>query len=417
MKKVVIIGGGPAGMMAAYGVAQASIEHEVVIIEQNEKLGKKLYITGKGRCNVTNASDLETVFDHIITNPKFLYSALYTFDNQRVMDFFEENGCKLKVERGNRVFPVSDHSSDIIKTFQNVLKQLGVKVQYNSCVKKLLTKKNQVIGVVVEQNHKLVELMADQVIVATGGISYPVTGSTGDGFKWAKEVGHTVTELKPSLVPFHVKEEWCKELQGLSLKNVTTQLFVNGKRVYEEMGEMLFTHFGVSGPLVISASSYYGKQKKVDEAKLLIDLKPALSKEQLDKRILREFESNQNKQFKNAIGSLYPSKMTPVMIQLSEIDPNKKVHEITREERMNLVELTKGLCLHITGTRGYSEAIITKGGIATKEINPSTMESKLIEGLYFAGEILDSDALTGGYNLQIAWSTGYLAGNSIIEQN
>ncbi len=417
MKKVVIIGGGPAGMMAAYGVAQASIEHEVVIIEQNEKLGKKLYITGKGRCNVTNASDLETVFDHIITNPKFLYSALYTFDNQRVMDFFEENGCKLKVERGNRVFPVSDHSSDIIKTFQNVLKQLGVKVQYNSCVKKLLTKKNQVIGVVVEQNHKLVELMADQVIVATGGISYPVTGSTGDGFKWAKEVGHTVTELKPSLVPFHVKEEWCKELQGLSLKNVTTQLFVNGKRVYEEMGEMLFTHFGVSGPLVISASSYYGKQKKVDEAKLLIDLKPALSKEQLDKRILREFESSQNKQFKNAIGSLYPSKMTPIMIQLSEINPNKKVHEITREERMNLVELTKGLCLHITGTRGYSEAIITKGGIATKEINPSTMESKLIEGLYFAGEILDSDALTGGYNLQIAWSTGYLAGNSIIEQN
>ncbi len=417
MSKVVIIGGGPAGMMAAYGIAQASTEHEVIILEQNEKLGKKLYITGKGRCNVTNASDLEEVFAHIITNPKFLYSALYTFDNQRVMDFFEENGCRLKVERGNRVFPVSDHSSDIIKTFQNVLKQLGVKVQYNSCVKKLLTKENQVTGVVVEQNHKSVEIMADQVIVATGGISYPVTGSTGDGFKWAKEVGHTVTELKPSLVPFHVKEEWCKELQGLSLKNVTAQLFVNGKRVYEEMGEMLFTHFGVSGPLVISGSSYYGMQKKVDEAKMLIDLKPALSKEQLDKRILREFEGSQNKQFKNAIGSLYPSKMTPIMIQLSGIDPNKKVNEITREERMNLVELTKGLCLNITGTRGYSEAIITKGGIATKEVNPSTMESKLIKGLYFAGEILDSDALTGGYNLQIAWSTGYLAGSSIIEQN
>ncbi len=417
MSKVVIIGGGPAGMMAAYGIAQASTEHEVIILEQNEKLGKKLYITGKGRCNVTNASDLEEVFAHIITNPKFLYSALYTFDNQRVMDFFEENGCRLKVERGNRVFPVSDHSSDIIKTFQNVLKQLGVKVQYNSCVKNLLTKENQVTGVVVEQNHKSVEIMADQVIVATGGISYPVTGSTGDGFKWAKEVGHTVTELKPSLVPFHVKEEWCKELQGLSLKNVTAQLFVNGKRVYEEMGEMLFTHFGVSGPLVISGSSYYGMQKKVDEAKMLIDLKPALSKEQLDKRILREFEGSQNKQFKNAIGGLYPSKMTPIMIQLSGIDPNKKVNEITREERMNLVELTKGLCLNITGTRGYSEAIITKGGIATKEVNPSTMESKLIKGLYFAGEILDSDALTGGYNLQIAWSTGYLAGSSIIEQN
>ncbi len=403
MSRVVIVGGGPAGMMAAYAIAQVSKEHDVIILVKNEKLGKKLYITGKGRCNVTNASDLEEVFAHIITNPKFLYSALYTFDNQMVMNFFEENGCALKVERGNRVFPVSDHSSDIIRTFQNVLKQLGVKVQYNSCVKKILSEHSHATGVVVEQNHKQVEIQADYVVVATGGVSYPTTGSTGDGFQWAKELGHAVTELKPSLVPFHVKEEWCKDLQGLSLKNVTTQLVVNGKIIYEEMGEMLFTHFGVSGPLVIGASSYYGKQKKITQASIIIDLKPALSKEQLDKRILREFEASQNKQFKNAIGSLYPSKMTPIMIQLSGIDPNKKVNEITKGERMNLVELTKELVLNITGTRGYNEAIITKGGIATKEINPSTMESKLVNGLYFVGEILDTDALTGGYNLQIAW--------------
>lgn len=410
MSKVIVIGGGAAGMMAAAAAAENG--HEVILLEKNEKLGKKIYITGKGRCNVTNACDMEEMFDNICTNPKFLYSAVYGFDNTRVMDFFEQAGCRLKVERGNRVFPVSDHASDVIAALQRQLNKNGVKVCLHSEVKAVLTDETnkQVIGVRLKNG---IQYEAEQVIVATGGLSYPTTGSTGDGYLFAKSCGHNIVECSPSLVSLHVKEDWCRLLMGLSLKNVKVTLKENGKLLYEDMGEMLFTHTGVSGPLILSASSIYTAKCSGKPVSLIIDLKPALTVEQLDKRLLREFEDNKNKQFKNCLGGLFPARLIPVMIPLSGIEPEKKIHEISREERKRFGALIKALPLTVIGTGGYEEAVITKGGVCVKEVNPSTMESKLVKGLYFAGEVLDVDAYTGGFNLQIAWSTGWLCGSSI----
>ena len=404
-KQVVVIGGGAAGTMAAYMAAKNG--HKVTLLEKNEKLGKKIFITGKGRCNVTNACDITDFFESIPTNSKFLYSAVYSFTNQDVVDFFVDAGCPLKVERGDRFFPVSDHSSDIIAALKRKLSEVLVDVKLNTAVKELLIENEKVTGVILDNGKKIT---ADAVVVATGGISYPTTGSTGDGYKWAVNCGHKLIDPSPALVPLETKEDWTKELQGLSLKNVSLS-FKNGKKVlYEGFGEMMFTHFGITGPLVLSASSY---MKNTSGVQAFLDLKPALSIEQLDKRILREFDENKNKQFKNSINSLFPAKLIPVMLSLSGINPDKKVNEISKEERKFFVELIKEVPMTIIGTRDFKEAIITRGGICVKDINPSTMESKKIKDLYFAGEVLDVDGLTGGYNLQIAWSTGALAGNSI----
>ncbi len=404
MSRVIVVGGGAAGMMAA--IAAADNGHEVSLLEKNEKLGKKLFITGKGRCNVTNAAERETLFANVCRNPKFLYSAFHDFDNRAVMAFLERAGCPLKTERGDRVFPVSDHSSDVIAAFQRELKKKGVGIRLNTEVKRLLGTE-KIEGVRLKSGQTL---SADKVIVCTGGVSYPSTGSTGDGYRFAKETGHGLVEPLPALVPFNIKEQWCGQLMGLSLKNVGLSLVCGGKKVYDGFGEMLFTHFGVSGPLVLSASSYY---RPGTEAMLYLDLKPALNGEQLDRRLLREFEENRNRRFKNALGALFPSKLIPVMVELSGIDPEKKVNEISREERQRFADRIRQLPLSVKGTRDFAEAIITRGGVSVKDINPSTMESKKMKGLYFAGEVLDLDALTGGFNLQIAWSTGHLAGGSV----
>lgn len=425
MSEILVIGGGAAGMMAALAASERG--HRVLLLEKNEKLGKKLFITGKGRCNVTNAAEPEELFANVCTNEKFLYSAFYGFDNRAVMALLEQAGCPLKTERGERVFPVSDHSSDVIAAFRRMLQRSGVEVRLNTQVKRLVWEEN---GDPAEQSSLLhgsirgVELQdgqilsADAVIVCTGGLSYPSTGSTGDGMRFAKECGHRLVECRPSLVPFETAQDWCRDLTGLSLRNVELRL-VSGKReLYREQGELLFTHFGVSGPLVLTAScylgrAYTGKDKTESEpAKLYLDLKPALSEEQLDKRILRDFEEQKNKRFKNALGGLFPSKLIPVMVMLSDIDGEKRVNEITRQERRDFVALIKNLPMSVTGTRSYAEAIVTQGGVSVKDVNPSTMESRRISGLYFAGEVLDLDARTGGFNLQIAWSTGHLAGES-----
>lgn len=408
MSNVIVVGGGAAGMMAAIFAARNG--QNVTLLEKNEKLGKKIFITGKGRCNITNASEIEDLFSAVISNPKFLYSGFYSFTNDQVIHFFEELGVATKIERGNRVFPVSDHSSDVIAALTREMQHLKVKVQLHCEVKELLINNEREIKGVRLANGK--KMTADAVVVATGGISYPSTGSTGDGYRFARNCGHKVTELFPSLVPMEVKEWYAKELQGLSLKNIEIHITDGKKKLYNEFGEMLFTHYGVTGPVILSASSIVGKTLEKKELVLHIDLKPALTEEQLDKRLLREFEANHNKQFKNAIDSLLPAKLRPVIIELSGIEEEKKVHEITKEERLNLLRLIKDFHMTLTGLRGYNEAIITKGGISVKEIDPGTMESKLIKNLYFAGEVLDLDAVTGGYNLQIAWSTGYLAGIS-----
>ncbi|MBQ3036137.1 MAG: NAD(P)/FAD-dependent oxidoreductase [Lachnospiraceae bacterium] len=446
MSKIAVIGGGAAGMIAAIRAAERG--HDVTLYEKNEKLGKKVYITGKGRCNVTNACDAEEFFEHVTGNAKFFYSAFYGFDNRRVMELIEKAGCPLKTERGNRVFPVSDHSSDVIKVLRQTLERLGCEIRYNTAIKGLLAeeyaedvttsdtadvswemqdagdecretkaskkakKKNkyeqQITGVLTATGKKE---WYDSVILATGGVSYPSTGSTGDGHKFAKDLGLKVTELKPSLVPFEVKEKWCGQLQGLALKNVTATLFVDGKKVFSQMGELLFTHFGVSGPLILTASSVLAQKKNYNDVMLTIDLKPALTEEQLDKRFLKEFEEGHNKQLKNILPALYPSSLASMIPELADVDESKPAHSITREERERLVRTTKALSLTVTGTRGFAEAIITSGGVDLKEVNPSTMECKRIKGLYIAGELLNLDAHTGGYNLQIAWSTGYLAGD------
>ena len=405
MRKVLVIGGGAAGMMAA--VTAAKNGGQVLLLEKNEKLGKKIFITGKGRCNITNAADIEALFSAVVSNPKFLYSSFYSFTNDQVVDFFEELGVQTKVERGGRVFPVSDHSSDVIRALEREMERLGVEIRLRAEVKELILEDETVKGVVLSSGKRL---YADAVIAATGGISYPSTGSTGDGYRFAEECGHKVTELLPSLVPMEVKEWYAKELMGLSLRNIEIRVTDGKKTPYREFGEMMFTHYGVTGPVILSASSIVGKKLKDKELTLHIDLKPALTEEQLDKRVLREFGTNHNRQFKNAVDSLFPSKLRPVMVELSGIPEEKKVHEITKEERLRFARLIKDFTMTLTGLRGYKEAIITKGGVSVKEIDPGTMESKLVKGLYFAGEVLDLDAVTGGYNLQIAWSTGYMAG-------
>lgn len=408
MSRVIVIGGGPAGMMAAVAAAQKG--HRVLLLEKNEKLGKKLYITGKGRCNVTNACEKDKFFENIVSNPKFLYSAFYDCDNLRLMEMIQNAGCPLKVERGERVFPVSDHASDITAAFQRLLKEKGVQIRFHTTVLDVTAKGGQVTGVRLTDGDIL---EADAVVAATGGLSYPSTGSTGDGYRMAQIFGHTVRECVPALVPVEIREEWCKSLQGLSLKNVTLTMTCGKKQVYQGFGEMLFTHFGVSGPLVLSASSYYARCKDRENIGFVIDLKPALSVDMLDKRLLREFEENRNRQIKNVLGKLYPAKLVPVMIMVSGLNEEQKVNEVTREQRHRLVEMTKCLSMQVKGLRGFEEAVITQGGVTVKEINPSTMESKRVKGLYFAGEVLDLDAMTGGFNLQIAWSTGHLAGTSI----
>ena len=408
MSNVVVVGGGAAGMFAA--IAAAENGHRVSLYERNEKLGKKLFITGKGRCNITNACDMDVLFSSIVSNSKFLYSSFYGYTNQDVIAFFENLGIRTKIERGERVFPVSDHSSDVIRALEKELQRLEVKVFLGTKVKKIEAENGRFQRLALADG---TSVSGDACIVSTGGLSYQTTGSTGDGHRFAKELGHKVTECFPALVPLEAKEGWVSELQGLSLKNAAISVCDGKKRLYEAFGEMLFTHYGVSGPLILSASSYIGKKLSRKELKLYIDLKPALTKEQLDRRILRDFEENQNRQFKNAIGKLFPAKLVPVMIELSGIDPEKKVNVISKEERLHFAELIKKLPVTLTGLRGYNEAIITKGGISTKEVDPGTMESKLVKGLYFAGEVLDLDGLTGGFNLQIAWSTAYAAGNSI----
>lgn len=407
MKQVIVIGGGAAGMMAAIGAAGQGAS--VTLLEQNEKTGKKLFITGKGRCNLTNACEQEDFFNYVISNGKFLYSAFYQMDNQSVMAFFENAGCRLKVERGGRVFPVSDHSSDVLAALNRQMEKAGIQVCLRTKVRETVIVEGKIAGVRLSDGRLL---QADAVIIATGGKSYEATGSAGDGYLFAQGAGHTIKEVRPALVPFVVKEDWCMELQGLSLKNVSVILKNDKKKIYEGFGEMLFTHFGVSGPLILSASSYYVKKYYGMPVQLLIDLKPALTTEQFDKRLLKDFEENKNRQFKNALDALYPSKLIPVLIRLSGISPEKRVNEITKEERNRLIQCTKQFVLTVTGTRDFKEAIITQGGVHIKEVNPSTMESKLVKGLYFAGEVLDLDAVTGGFNLQIAWSTGYLAGIS-----
>lgn len=407
MAKVIVIGGGAAGMMAA--IIAARNGKEVTVLEQNEKLGKKLFITGKGRCNFTNACDIEDLFGNVISNPKFMYSAFYTFSNDMVMDFFEELGMPYKVERGNRVFPVSDHSSDVIKALEKEMRRLGVVICLNTKVKSLIIEKNICKG--VELVNKKEKIYADSVIITTGGVSYPRTGACKDGYIFAKQAGHTIVAPSPSLVPIELEEDCCKDLMGISLKNVSATIYADNKKVYSDFGEMLFTHFGVSGPIIIKASAYIQKHLQKNLS-LTIDLKPALDEKQLDERILKDFQLFQNKQLKNALDKLLLRALILVVIEKSGLDGDKKVNELTKEERRILGHTIKYMPFSIIGLRSWDEAIVTKGGVSVKEIDPGTMESKLTGGLYFAGEVLDLDALTGGFNLQIAWSTGYLAGLS-----
>ncbi|WMM26501.1 NAD(P)/FAD-dependent oxidoreductase [Tissierella sp. MB52-C2] len=404
-EKIGIIGAGPAGIIAA-GIA-GSRGKDVTLIEKNERIGKKLFITGKGRCNITNDSPIEDFFDNVMKNKNFLYSGFYSFSNIDILNLLHGYGLRTKVERGNRVFPQSDKSSDVIKALQKFLDHNNVNLVLNTNVTSIYYNNSKFI---IKSNDK--EMSFDKLIIAAGGASYPATGSTGDGYKFSKRLGHKITELKPSLVPIEVNEEWIKELQGLSLKNVTISAYAKNKLLYNEFGEMIFTHYGVSGPIVLSMSNslHNYTNGKID---LKIDLKPALDEKKLDDRILRDFQIYNNKYIRNALDDLLPQRLIPTIISLSDIDPEKTVNQITKEERTRLLNNIKGLTFTFKSFRPIEEAIITSGGVSTKEINPSTMESKLISGLYFAGEVIDVDALTGGYNLQIAYSTGYLAGSNI----
>lgn len=410
MAEILIIGGGAAGMAAAVFAAEAG--HTVQVFERNEKLGKKLFITGKGRCNFTNACEIEDLFANVISNSKFLYSAFYGFTNEDAIGFFERLGVRTKVERGNRAFPASDHSSDIIRSMEQRMRDLGVKIHLNTRVSELLSKEQKVYGILLEGGTKI---LGDRVILATGGCSYPVTGSDGDGYQMAKDLDIPVKTLRPALVPLVVKEDYIPMLQGLSLRNVTLRIQDKKKVLYEEFGEMLFTHFGISGPLVLSASSHVGSKLDKGTLKAFVDLKPALSLEQMDHRLVREFEAGKNKQFKNVIQGLFPSKLVPVMLALTDIPAEKKVNVITKEERQSFAALIKAFPMTILKTRGFGEAIITQGGIDTRSINPSSMETKEVKNLHVIGEVLDLDALTGGFNLQIAWSTAYAAVQGLDE--
>ncbi|MCD8124490.1 MAG: NAD(P)/FAD-dependent oxidoreductase [Lachnospiraceae bacterium] len=412
MGRTIVVGGGAAGMMAAIAAAESG--EKVVLYEKNEKLGKKVYITGKGRCNVTNAGDREDFFDHVVTNARFLYSSFGKWNNWDMYDFLSGRGLPLKVERGNRVFPESDRASDVTRTLQRAMEQTGVVWHLNTPVKSLLLEESlcRCRGVLLSDGRKA---EADRVIVATGGLSYPSTGSTGDGYRWARDAGLTVTELRPALVPFDAvlgDGSSCKELQGLALKNVGIHICRGEKLLTSDFGEMLFTHFGVSGPVILTASSLVTKELRQGELVLHIDLKPALTEEQLDTRLLRELTAGSSKQMRNILGTLFPSRLIPVMLRLTGIRPEKRGREITREERRILLTRTKDFPVRILGSRSFREAIITQGGVSVKELQPATMESKKVCGLYFAGEILDVDACTGGYNLQIAWSTGHAAGSA-----
>lgn len=405
MAQVVIVGGGPAGMMAAIA---ASKNNKVILIEKNNKLGKKLFITGKGRCNVTNNKDISEFFDYIPTNPHFLYSALYTFTNEDTIKFFNERGVELKVERGDRVFPSSDKSSDIIKAFEKTLMEKNIEIKLGIAVKELKVENNRITSVILD-NDDYIE--CDNVILATGGASYPQTGSNGDGFRFCKSLGHNVVSIKPSLVPIEINEAWVKDLQGLSLRNVQlTLLDKNNKIIFKEQGEMLFTHFGISGPLCLSASSLI---KPGEKYKIILNLKPALSEKELDLRIQKDFLKYNNKDFKNALNDLFPQKLIPIMINLSKIPENQKVNSITKEQRKFFLNLISNLTMDVRGLRSIEEAIVTSGGVDTKEIDPSTMKSKVVSNLSFAGEVIDVDAYTGGYNVQIAISTGFIAGSKI----
>ncbi|MCQ2548533.1 MAG: NAD(P)/FAD-dependent oxidoreductase [Lachnospiraceae bacterium] len=407
--QIIVVGGGAAGMMAALTAAGKGAQ--VLLLEKNEKLGKKIYITGKGRCNVTNACEMDEFEENILNGNKFLFSSLSQLDNKQMMDWLEKNGCHLKIERGNRVFPVSDHASDITAALQRGLQKAGVTIKLHTEVKDLCIEENKIVGVITQKGDKL---LADKVLLATGGLSYPTTGSTGTGHNLAKRYGHTVMKCKPALTGMETIEDF-SGLQGLSLKNVRVKGHLVKKKYYEGFGEMLFTHYGISGPLILSYSSYYAKHCYGEEKELSIDLKPALSEEQLDKRLLREFEENANKQFKHAFDSLLPSRLAAYMVSASGIAPEKKINEVTKEERKRMLSLLKNWTIHVSDSRGFAEAIITQGGVQVKQVNPTTMESKVISGLYFAGEVLDIDALTGGFNLQLAWSTGYAAGAHMIE--
>lgn len=415
MSKVIIIGGGAAGMLAA--ISAALIGHEVSIYEKNEKLGKKLYITGKGRCNLTNASSMDIVMTKVVSNPKFLYSAFKSYTNENIMQLIEENSCPLKIERGNRVFPLSDHSSDIIKALTNKLKELNVNINLRTEVSEIIVDdytevgyKKKVKGIILKNKERI---YTDSIILCTGGMSYAATGSTGDGYNFAKKLGHNIIKPTPSLVPLNIKEDTVRNLQGLSLKNVEISIKDKDKLIYKDFGEMIFTHFGVSGPLILSASSYIVKELENTNLDLYLDLKPALNFEKLELRILRDFDEGKNKSIKNILTALLPSALIPIILDIVGIDSNKKVNEISKKERNILINNIKALKFTITSTRGFKEAIITKGGIDTKEVKPKTMESKLVKNLFFAGEVLDIDALTGGYNLQIAWSSAWCAGENI----
>lgn len=404
-EKVGIIGAGPAGIIAA-GIA-GSRGKDVTLIEKNERIGKKLFITGKGRCNITNNSPIEDFFDNVMKNKNFLYSSFYSFSNIDILDLLHSYGLKTKVERGNRVFPESDKSSDVIKTLQKFLNSNNVNLILNTNITSIYYDDSKFVVTANED-----KMVFDKLIIATGGASYPGTGSTGDGYKLSKRLGHRITELKPSLVPIEVNEDWVKDLQGLSLKNVNISAYTKNKLLYNEFGEMVFTHYGISGPIILSMSNYLHNYTN-GKINLQIDLKPALDEKKLDERILRDFQIYNNKYIRNALDDLLPQRLIPIIIFLSDIDPEKTVNQVTKEERTKLLNNIKGLTFTFKSFRPIEEAIITSGGVSTKEINPSTMESKLIEGLYFAGEVIDVDALTGGYNLQIAYSTGYLAGMNV----
>ena len=402
---VFVIGGGPAGMIAAANAAKNG--HTVTLFERNEKLGKKLYITGKGRCNVTNVADRDSFFEHVLRNPRFLYSAFSHFDNKDIMERIEHAGVPLKTERGGRVFPVSDKSSDILRACEKMVRESGVNVRLNTRVDELLTQDGAVSGVRIGSQ----KLSCDAVVVATGGISYPQTGSTGDGYDFARATGHGVEEPVASLVPLVTEESWPRELAGLTLKNITLTAEKKGKTVFSELGELLFTHFGISGPLVLSLSGVIAGQPA--GTRLSIDLKPALSREQLDARLVRDLQEGARQQVKTALHALLPQRLLEIVLELAKIDGALPVGQLNKAMRLQLVEMLKALPLTVSGARGLNEAVITRGGVSVKDVNASTMESKRVKGLYFAGEVLDIDATTGGYNLQIAWSTGALAGDSI----
>lgn len=417
--KVIVIGGGPAGMMAA--ISSAKLGNEVYILEKNEKLGKKLLITGKGRCNITSSLEIEEFIPNIPGNGKFLYSAFQNFSNIDIIQLMEDNGVKTKEERGNRIFPLSDKSLDVLKAFEKELKKLNVKVLLKSRVIEIECKDNKVSCVKFIRNSNEEEIVAEKVIIATGGATYPLTGSNGDGYKLAKKLGHNIIDVRPSLVPLIAKGkslELCKSMQGLSLRNVNIKIIdnKNNKKIYEDFGEMLFTHFGVSGPTILSASAHLLRYKNIDNLlkdgniELIIDLKPALSMEKLDLRLQRDFNENKNKELKNSLGGLLPQKMIEPVIKLCGISEYKKINEITKQERMKIVEILKGMQINIAGFRPLEEGIVTSGGVDIKQINPKTMESKIVKGLFFAGEVIDVDAYTGGFNLQIAYSTGYTSG-------